>query len=652
MNSAKVVNSLLTINSGATLSTNNFQLTFGGNYVNNGGSLTAGSSSIVISGTGTQAIAGFTTTGAVYSTKTGGIATLGGNISGSLFTVSGVGGTLNAGSALTHTFSSDVILSAGTFDASGSTINTAGNWTNNGGTFTPSTSTVNFTGNNMAINGSAASQTFNNLSIAKTAGQTLSVGGSTTTLTINGNFTETTGNFTAPATFSVTGNTTLTAGTFTAGTTMNASGNWTNNGATFAGGAGTVILNGATQTISGSTATTFNNLTAGGTGLKTLSTAPTVNGTLSMEGTGTVSAAPTYGSSATLQYNTATARTAGSEWITPFVATGGVVIANTGVITLNSAEIVNAPLTINLGASLNTDGTNNYALTFGGNFTNSGTFTANASNITITGTGTQSIAGFTTTGSFTVDKSAATATLTGNVNAASLTSLTAGGTLNLGTALTHTISGAWTRTNGTVDGGSSTLNIGGSVTNTAGTFTPGTSTVNYTGGAQTLAAVNYNNLTLSGSGTKTLNAGTTTIGGSFVLSGTASATAVVGLTISADLNIGAGTTFAAGTFTHNIAGNFTNSGTFTPGTSTLNLNGTTQSLTGATTFNNLTLAGSGTKTFVNNTTINGNFSIGSGAAANLGTGLSHNSSALYLAGAQQASASWGGTGSGADNINT
>jgi len=52
-----------------------------------------------------------------------------------------------------------------------------------------------------------------------------------------------------------------------------------------------------------------------------------------MEGTAAVSVAPTYCAAATLQYNTATAETAGPEWITPFVATGNVNILNTGTIT-------------------------------------------------------------------------------------------------------------------------------------------------------------------------------------------------------------------------------------------------------------------------------------------------------------------------------
>ena len=137
-----------------------------------------------------------------------------------------------------------------------------------------------------------------------------------------------------------------------------------------------------------------------------------------MGGAATASAAPTYGDNATLQYNTATSRTAGVEWINTFASTGGVIIANTGVITMNAAKVFNTsiPLTINTGASLNTSAVNNYALTFGGNFINNGgTLTANASPFTIASTAaTQSIAGITTTGTVSITKTAGFAKFTGN----------------------------------------------------------------------------------------------------------------------------------------------------------------------------------------------------------------------------------------------
>jgi fibronectin-binding autotransporter adhesin len=502
-------------------------MTIQGNLtITGGGTLNFGANAVTISGTVTQNIAGFTTTGTVSMTKTGGIATLTGNVNGGALTINGNGGTLNLGAGLTHTYTGVWTRSAGTLNGGSSTLKIGGNVTNIGGTFTASTSTVNYTG--------------------------------------------------------------------------------------------------AAQTIA---AVIYYNLTLSGSAAKTIG-ASTVNNVLSMEGTATASAAPTYGAASTLQYNTATARTAGIEWITPFVGTGGVIIANTGTITLNAAKTFNlsVPLTINSGASLNTSVANNWAITFGGNFINNGgTIAANASAITITNTmATQSIAGFNTTGSVTCSKSAGVATLTSNINGGSLINSTAGGTLNLGAGLTHTITGAWTRTNGVLDGNSSTLNIGGTVTNTAGSFTPGTSTVNYNGAAQTIATVSYYNLTLSGSAIKTMPGIATAIGGDFTMSGTATATAAQAITITGSFILStASNAFNAGSFSHTIGTNWTNAGTFTGNTSTVSLSGTNASISGTGTYNinNLIITGSGVTAAANtNLSLAGNFSMsGSGSFNHIST---------------------------------
>ena len=132
-----------------------------------------------------------------------------------------------------------------TWSGSG-TLNVAANFTNNGwpGQFSPGNGTVNFTGSSSAINGSATSQTFNNIIVAKTTGKTLSYGGSTTSVTLNGDFT-------------------LTSGTFAPGANLIVSGNWNNNGGTFTPGTGTVTMNGAGKYIQGSASTTFYGLTIG-----------------------------------------------------------------------------------------------------------------------------------------------------------------------------------------------------------------------------------------------------------------------------------------------------------------------------------------------------------------------------------------------------
>ena len=89
-----------------------------------------------------------------------------------------------------------------------------------------------------------------------------------------------------------------------------------------------------------------------------------------MEGTATASAAPTYGAAATLQYNKPAAFTTGAEFPATFSGSGGVIITNTGTITLSAAKTINYNLAIDNGASLNL-----------------GTFTSSANSLTLAGTG-------------------------------------------------------------------------------------------------------------------------------------------------------------------------------------------------------------------------------------------------------------------------
>jgi hypothetical protein len=146
-----------------------------------------------------------------------------------------------------------------------------------------------------------------------------------------------------------------------------------------------------------------------------------------------------------------------------------------------------------------------------------------------------------------------------------------------------------------------------------------TSTIEYSGADQNIfnfyemaatstveTATTYDNLTLSGTGTKT---------------------PVAGLGVRGNMKVNSGSTFAASTFTHtitgnientgtinaasstiNIEGNWSNSGTFTAGTSTIALNGSnktiTSTITGTGAFNNLTVS-NGTTSMTTDITVNG-----------------------------------------------
>ncbi|RYZ44287.1 MAG: hypothetical protein EOP49_27460, partial [Sphingobacteriales bacterium] len=191
------------------------------------------------------------------------------NVSGGLYTGTGVAGSLNISSGTLNTdffnmgdgtVAGYVTQSGGTFNITGNvTINTSsvftcsnspainvgGNWvSNNNGGFVPGSSvlTFNSTASDQYIQGSASTQSFSTINVNKT-GRTLHVSGSATTLNIS--------------------RLNINQGTFNAGTatTMNVSGNWMNNGS-YTQASARVVFNGtALQTISGSSLTTFHQVT-------------------------------------------------------------------------------------------------------------------------------------------------------------------------------------------------------------------------------------------------------------------------------------------------------------------------------------------------------------------------------------------------------
>lgn len=81
----------------------------------------------------------------------------------------------------------------------------------------------------------------------------------------------------------------------------------------------------------------------------------------------------------------------------------------------------------------------------------------------------------------------------------------------------------------------------------------------------------------------------------FTLSNTGQVTLAGNVSATGNVSIGSGTTLIPSTYTLNVGGNFSNSGTFTAGTSTVNFNtvGTTSTVSGSTTFYNLSCTTTG-----------------------------------------------------------
>ncbi|PWB20054.1 T9SS sorting signal type C domain-containing protein [Flavobacterium sp. HTF] len=150
-------------------------------------------------------------------------------------------------------------------------------------------------------------------------------------------------------------------------------------------GGNTITLNGTDSTVNydrngNQTAypTTYTNLTLSNAGTKT-TTGVTVNGVLSLEGTATVSAVPTYSSTSTLRYNKGANFTTGVEFPASFP--GNVIIANTGTITFSAAKTITKFLVINSGSkvSLGSNTHTSGGLSLGGSNTLAGSWGSTSS---------------------------------------------------------------------------------------------------------------------------------------------------------------------------------------------------------------------------------------------------------------------------------
>jgi hypothetical protein len=293
--------------------------------------------------------------------------------------------------------------------------------------------------------------------------------------------------------------------------------------------AGAIIVeSGGTLTNSGTFILTCAQVTIDNGGTLVLTTTqPTFSGSITNNGSIT-------GTTARLTANAGTFTNNGT-----ITLGAGRITRTTGPLTNSGSIILNLTggrFTATTGSFTNTATgtlaiTGSATVTLGtGNFVNDNTSASvnfGSSAVPLTGT-TRSVGGFVTTGAVTPSNASGTITITGNINGAAFTKSGAG-TINFGTALTHTFTGIFalgTTVGSVVNGGSSTIKVNvTSATAWTGTgtlFTAGTSTVNFGGVAQTLSATGtktFYNLTLSNSGIKTI--ASTTVNGVLSMEGAA-----------------------------------------------------------------------------------------------------------------------------------
>jgi autotransporter-associated beta strand protein len=370
------------------------------------------------------------------------------------------------------------------------------------------------------------------------------------------------------------------ANTFTGGLTIKAGTVQGDTSASAFGGSGTGAI-----TLGDTTGSNAATLLVGTTGLTfanaiTLATNASV-GTLTIGNTGTAISTIFSGgvtgtnsftinsnaTTGTIEFSTATVNNAGT--ITHIGAGSGtatisaVIGTNVTGLTQNSTtsaltlsgnnSTVSGNVTISAG-TLSLSGTTN--LNVSGNWSNSGTFTANSSTVTLTGT---SAGGTITSGGssfykLTQNGSGGTYTLQDNTTVSNTLTITAGtlacATKNLTVTTALSNSGLITASTGAI--------LIPNASSGAFTFTD----------ANNIPAATYSTLTINASGkTDTL----------------------AGIVNSTNLTITAGTLdVSSSNYALNVSGNWSNSGIFNARNGTVTLNGTLQTISGTTTFYNLT----------------------------------------------------------------
>ena len=552
------------------------------------------------------------------------------SIGGNLTVMSGTINNGSGGAARTLNLSGNLIIQGGEYDLTG------GSATASTGQVTNVTGDVTVSGGVLAV--------VNNANSGTNTG-TLSITGN---VTISGGSLYTVGSASgaaSTATLNITGNLVHTAGNFgNASSTPTTPGNITFNGT-------------SAQSIStiGLTNTGKNNVIISNASGVTLNTDLTINGSLTLtSGTLGIGAHSLY-------LGGAVTRTSGSiDATSGTVEFNGTTAQSPVAGTLSGTNILNLSINNSAGVTLSANRTVTGTL-----YLKAGALTMSATTLTISnGASINRTAGTLAAapawgGTADVTYSNSTNVTIGNEmpilpgSASVLNNLSTIGVGNVTMNRDVTVNGALSLGGGVFGVGSNTLTLKGSVSATSGSLTCSTSgslgTINYAAaGAQIALQMDYGNLIFSGSGTKTIGSGITNITGTFTDGGLADATTnsttiifsgaqaqtVPGIsyynlttsnssktlaataTVTGNITISGGSSLDASAGDLSVGGDWTNAGTFTPGSKKVTLNGTADqviNITGTGGFNDLTLnKASGNVSTTSSLTIPGTFTLTSG----------------------------------------